>query len=115
MCDGDDDCHDNSDELNCPPRLRNCSESEHTCDDGQCVRDASGGRVRCDGFKQCDDGSDEQHCDATCGAGQVACDGGHCIARSWRCDGDVDCPRADDERNCNISGTQHVMTSCATL
>lgn len=52
-CDYDNDCGDNSDEVNCT--MRACSESEFRCGNGKCIR----GLHRCDGEYNCDDLSDE--------------------------------------------------------
>ena len=60
-CDGGRDCHDLSDELNCPPRYpggRYCSEDQFQCDNHLCVRK----RYVCDGNDDCLDGSDERDC-----------------------------------------------------
>ena len=60
-CDGGRDCHDLSDELNCPPRFpggRFCPEDQFQCDNHLCVRK----RDVCDGRDDCWDGSDERDC-----------------------------------------------------
>lgn len=54
-CDGDDDCGDNSDERNCPPRT--CApEKEFACALNHCIA----AKFHCDGDRDCPDGSDER-------------------------------------------------------
>lgn len=52
VCDGEKDCRDGEDELNCTAIV--CSEDEFSCD-GSCVSR----RWRCDGQQDCRDASDE--------------------------------------------------------
>lgn len=58
-CDHDDDCGDNSDELNCPPAK--CKEGDFMCGDGVCITH----KWKCDGDPDCADGSDE-HVSSKC-------------------------------------------------
>lgn len=53
-CDGDKDCEDHSDELNCQPAK--CEDNAFKCADGVCIT----AKWRCDGAFDCADRSDER-------------------------------------------------------
>jgi hypothetical protein len=57
-CDGDHQCIDKSDELNCDPWLCNSNNGTFLCNNGKCVYE----QWVCDGTNDCDDGSDEINC-----------------------------------------------------
>ncbi|VDM69511.1 unnamed protein product, partial [Strongylus vulgaris] len=57
VCDGEPDCRDRSDEMNCPA-LRQCEPNEFKCNNQRCVQKM----WLCDGDDDCGDNSDEQNC-----------------------------------------------------
>ncbi|XP_069039964.1 basement membrane-specific heparan sulfate proteoglycan core protein isoform X5 [Lepisosteus oculatus] len=122
-CDNRLDCHDMSDELDCPPATpapvipgpspplvtvrpeipsppiaRPCRVDEAVCQNGQCIpRD-----YLCDGERDCTDGSDEIKCGtpSPCEPNEFKCQNGRCALKLWRCDGDNDCGDNSDESYC---------------
>ncbi|XP_057299879.1 low-density lipoprotein receptor-related protein 8-like [Hydractinia symbiolongicarpus] len=102
VCDGDYDCKDHSDELNCSNLT--CGYGKMRCDNGKCIVNS----WVCDEEVDCSidgsDDSDERNCanqNVTCAPSQFLCkNSGKCFDLRWRCDGDNDCGDESDEVNC---------------
>ncbi|XP_045450693.1 low-density lipoprotein receptor-related protein 2 [Melitaea cinxia] len=93
VCDGDDDCLDNSDEeQNCTKTT--CNGSEFMCKSGRCIP----ATFKCDSENDCGDYSDEAGCvNVTCSSSQFRCGNGRCVPATWRCDSENDCGDGSDE------------------
>ncbi|XP_038589289.1 very low-density lipoprotein receptor-like [Micropterus salmoides] len=104
-CDGDGDCLDGSDEMDCNalPGSPECPPGQFPCVDSVGCFDAS---ARCDGRNQCPTGFDEENCTATkgCLESDWTCRNHICIPKELRCNGLNDCLDNSDEEGCGQCG-----------
>ncbi|XP_034269275.1 transmembrane protease serine 7 isoform X2 [Pantherophis guttatus] len=103
LCDGINDCFDESDELFCDIPPKNCSSNFLTQHHS----------FICDGINNCKDGQDELHCTESipCTSNTFKCNNGICFRKqNARCDGILDCLDRSDENNCSCGSTRYNNT-----
>uniref|UniRef100_X1YZB7 EGF-like domain-containing protein n=1 Tax=Capitella teleta TaxID=283909 RepID=X1YZB7_CAPTE len=92
LCDGDNDCHDNTDEADCSAHT--CRSGRFQCNNGKCLSR----RLKCNGVDNCGDQSDELNCpERNCSSWQYKCTNGVCISKRSLCDTTNDCGDGSDE------------------
>ncbi|XP_019869028.2 low-density lipoprotein receptor-related protein 4 isoform X2 [Aethina tumida] len=116
-CDGDADCQNYEDELECGEMLSihndKCNESQNYV---RCPKtnNCISKDWLCDGDDDCGDFSDETHCGVpeNCTSDQFQCENGLCIPKNWICDNDNDCKDFSDEINCKKIGCNEHEFEC---
>ncbi|KAH7646170.1 low-density lipoprotein receptor-like protein [Dermatophagoides farinae] len=133
MCNGDDDCKDGSDELDCKQQNkcseRNANQTHFHCDsNSKCLPLF----LRCNGIIDCIDSSDEKNCSQMISLNytkltkhshlrcnhqkEFQCETtGICISLESRCDGSPDCADYSDEFNCTKLNCRSGEIQCLPL
>ncbi|XP_069074692.1 very low-density lipoprotein receptor-like [Pleurodeles waltl] len=108
-CDGDDDCLDGGDELDCG--YITCSSTEFNCSNSRCVHKG----LVCDGSDDCGDLSDEAGCQRpACESQEFFCSSANlCLPNISVCDGEKDCPDGSDEAEEKCQPATFATSNCS--
>lgn len=116
LCNGLNDCGDNSDEINCRNHAKTESCDTHSAEptEYQCITDHTiclPIEAKCNGTAECPRGEDEDGC-TKCGLFRFECKNSQCIPLAFRCNNEDNCGDGSDEINCFAKTSKNVGEAC---